>query len=229
MAENEPVQQPHELRILTQPLGQLNVFKHEESFAVFDDTGNIEAEGTSALGLYYKDTRYLSQWAAMIEGAQMKLLNRDMDDLNTNLVSHLTCQKFTDLAGNEVPDSTVYMRREKFLYQGALYEKMTIENYAQIDVSLKLAIFFQADFVDIFQARGIERKMQGMGRETSAGEDYVMLGYTGLDHAKRTSLIRASRPAAQGVARPLRIPDRHAARTKRNAVFLRGPGSGADR
>jgi N-terminal domain of (some) glycogen debranching enzymes len=37
------------------------VLKHGDTFAVFDRFGDIETLGTGELGLYYRDTRFLSR------------------------------------------------------------------------------------------------------------------------------------------------------------------------
>ena len=192
-SSNDAALPVHERRILPHPLSQLNILKYEEAFGIFNDAGNMVSETPSPLGLYYKDTRYLSHWRVMVENAQLKLLNSDMDELHVNLVSHLTCDNFTDLQGRQIKEGTVYLRREKFLYEGCLFERLRVENYSLDPVSLRILVSFDSDFIDIFQARGMERRQQGLGRETLSGPDHVVTTYTGLDNVKRTTAVRFSR------------------------------------
>ena len=40
----------------------VQVIKHDRGFMLSDDGGDVPKDNTSALGLYYKDTRFLSRF-----------------------------------------------------------------------------------------------------------------------------------------------------------------------
>ena len=41
----------------------LKVLKHDDTFAVFDESGDCGRRSPSPEGLFFKDTRYLSKWS----------------------------------------------------------------------------------------------------------------------------------------------------------------------
>src|SRR5713101_1310768 len=56
------------------------VLKHGDMFAVFDRFGDIERFGSSELGLYYEDTRFLSRLALRLENQRPPLLSSTISE-----------------------------------------------------------------------------------------------------------------------------------------------------
>src|SRR5262249_6945253 len=65
--------------------GNRHVLKNANSFAVFDEFGQIQASGPAAEGLFFEDTRYLSRLAMLINGARPLLLSSTVTEGNTML------------------------------------------------------------------------------------------------------------------------------------------------
>ena len=79
MAVEEPQGEHHsQFRIETHegfPEPRARVLKHDETFAVLNDFGNIIANRGSTHGLYHKDTRYLSRLELRLNGDHPLLLS----------------------------------------------------------------------------------------------------------------------------------------------------------
>src|SRR6202008_3291357 len=56
-------------------IARANVLKHGDCFAILDPFGNAQATGPAAEGLFFEDTRYLSQLALTIDGMRPLLLS----------------------------------------------------------------------------------------------------------------------------------------------------------
>src|SRR6201997_3521658 len=74
-----------------------HVLKNGNSFAVFDELGQIQAAGPAAEGLFFEDTRYLSRLALAINGARPLLLSSTVAEGNTMLSVDLANPETTDL------------------------------------------------------------------------------------------------------------------------------------
>ena len=48
---------------------------------------------------------------------------------------------------------------KKFLWQGVCYQQLLIKNYATAPVETAISLHFEADFADIFEVRGMKRKV----------------------------------------------------------------------
>jgi hypothetical protein len=68
--------------------------KHGDSFGVFDNNGDALSGPVSAQGLYYRDTRHLSHFSVVIDGARPLLLSSTLRDDNATLTCDLD---FADL------------------------------------------------------------------------------------------------------------------------------------
>ena len=58
------------------------VLKHDDTFALFDYTGDIGAFGTGEQGLYHEDTRYLSRFHLRLNGHRPLLLSARVKEDN---------------------------------------------------------------------------------------------------------------------------------------------------
>jgi hypothetical protein len=64
--------------------------KHDDTFAVLDTFGDIGASSGSADGIFFADTRYLSQFELLIDGQTPLLLGSGMRDDNGAFTVDLT-------------------------------------------------------------------------------------------------------------------------------------------
>jgi glycogen debranching enzyme len=165
--------------------------KHGDTFAVFDNNGDILSGPGSPAGLYHGDTRYLSHLRVMLDGRRPMLLRSSLRDDNAALICDLTNPDFHDHSGRVLlKHNLVHVRRVRAIWNGTATERIALRNFDQKPVTLSLQVEFGADFADIFEVRGAVRLRRGQTMTPVVSSDEVKLGYTGLDHRLRETRIR---------------------------------------
>jgi len=133
--------------------------KDDDLFLVTDTMGNISScspdESNSSMGLFCRDTRFLSRLELQINGRSPVLLSSTTDK-GFALSVLCTNPKITE----ELKPDTIGIHREIVL-NGALFEEIEIANYSTTTISFELSLSFDADFVDLFEVRGHSREKRG--------------------------------------------------------------------
>ncbi|MGH9406329.1 MAG: amylo-alpha-1,6-glucosidase [Terriglobia bacterium] len=168
------------------------VLKHAETFAVFDWRGDVEPIGRGAQGLYHEGTRFLSRFVLKLHGERPMLLSSAVEQDNTLLAVDLTNSDILAEGQVVLPRGTVHLSREKLLWNAVCYERLAITNYSLSPVSISMSLLFQADFADVFEVRGTQRKRRGQCLAPKIQPEEVVLAYEGLDGIIRRSRIRCS-------------------------------------
>ena len=166
------------------------VLKHGESFAVFDLHGDIatSAENTEH-GLYHEGTRFLSRLELLLGDRQPLLLSSTVRQENDLFTADLTNPDVSRGESVVVARGEVHIFRSRVLWEGVLYDKLRVANYAQQPLEVPLVLRFGADFADIFEVRGAERARRGALSAAVESEREVRLRYEGLDGVTRTTSL----------------------------------------
>lgn len=160
--------------------------KHGDSFAVFDHSGDAISGPGSPEGLYHRDTRHLSHLYLTINAMRPILLSSALRDDNAMLTCDLTNPDFLGDDGRvAVEHDLIHLRRTRFLWKDALYERVTIRNFDTETRRVRIDLSFAADFADLFEIRGMTRLLRGTMREAEIGPSDVLLGYVGRDDLER--------------------------------------------
>lgn len=159
--------------------------KWGDMFLITDDSGNVTPPGASDLGLVWRDTRFLSEYELGVPGKIPTVLSSRIKH-NAFSVIDLT---FTGI-GNEQEFEThyVHLRREQLLH-GGLQERITVTNFYLDNVRFVLQLRFAADYADIFEMRGMERKKRGEYFRPSSVENGIVTAYRGLDGTLRQTAL----------------------------------------
>jgi len=164
--------------------------KHGDSFAVFDHSGDAISGPGSPEGLYYRDTRHLSHLFLTVNGQRPILLSSGLRDDNTMLTCDLANPDFIGADGRvEVEHDLIHLRRTRFLWKSAVYERITIRNFDKQTRQMTVGISFDADFRDLFEIRGTVRLRRGAMMEPEIQSDTVCLRYKGRDDQDRVTQI----------------------------------------
>ena len=167
------------------------VLKQGDGFAVFDSRGDVRAAPGGAQGVYFRDTRHLSNFTLLIEREPPLLLSSSLRDDNATLTCDLTNPDLYNGAGRlELAHDIVHVRRSRFLWKTACFERVHVRNFDDRPRRIEIAIEFAADFVDLFEVRGFRRARRGVLHEPAIERDVVALSYTGLDEQVRTTSLR---------------------------------------
>ena len=175
--------------------------KDDDIFLVTDTLGNIPGclpgEDSNTLGLFCRDTRFLSRLELQIEGLLPILLSSNARRGFT--LSALCANPYLEEKG--IGAETIGIERE-IAINGGLFEELTITNYSTNSVSFELSLSFDTDFVDLFEVRGQERKERGKilrlvkeNGETKELEplevtEEIVIAYQGLDESVMESRIQ---------------------------------------
>jgi glycogen debranching enzyme len=165
--------------------------KSGDTFGVFDDSGNVFGGVGSSDGIYYRDTRHLSKLDLLINGERPMLLSSTLRDDNAELTCDLTNPDLYDEAGRLVFEhGLLHIRRSRFLWNATCFERLTVRSFAEFTRRVRLELRFDCDFTDLFEARGMQRKVHGERLKPDVTADTVMLAYDGLDKRRRSTLLR---------------------------------------
>ena len=132
--------------------------KDDDLFLITDTLGNISGcsrdETISSMGLFCRDTRFLSRLELQIAGSSPILLacNADKGFALSALCTNPTIPN--------INAETIGIQRELVL-NGSLFEEITIHNYNTTAIEFELSLSFDADFSDLFEIRGFNRKQRG--------------------------------------------------------------------
>src|SRR5579864_911969 len=171
------------------------VLKHDETFAVFDYSGDIGAFGTGEQGLYHEGTRYLSLFRLRLNGNRPLLLSARVKDDNELFGADLTNPDIARADGERLlARDLVHVFRGRFLWNGTWHERIRLWNYSRTPVPVVLTFDLDGDFADIFEVRGTARNRRGQRAAPVIDGPLMRLGYRGLDDEERWTVVEWSEP-----------------------------------
>jgi glycogen debranching enzyme len=170
------------------------VLKHGDTFAVFDHYGDIKPGGLGEEGLYHGGTRFLSCLLLDLEGRRPFFLNSTVRDENDQLTVALTNPDLLRDDQVRLSLGMLQLALRKFLWRGVCYQQLRIRNHALKQVETSLSLYFEADFADIYEVRGMKRQARGHDLAPEVTGDRVILHYRGLDHVVRRTLLHFHPP-----------------------------------
>jgi glycogen debranching enzyme len=169
------------------------VLKHGDTFAVFDQHGDVVAAEGGEHGLYHHGTRFLSTFEVLLAGRRPLLLSSTVSDDNLVFAADLTNVDVRRDNRLVLPHGEVHLFRSRILGDGYSVDVIRVCNHSTQPIEMPLLVRFDADFADVFEVRGTRRQRRGTRLPDRPGDEYV-LGYLGLDNVERRTRIRWSRP-----------------------------------
>jgi glycogen debranching enzyme len=109
---------------VTVPSYRPRVLKQGDAFAVFDHFGDVQATGPGSEGLFFEDTRHLSQWVLTIAGVRPLLLSSIVSDDNGVMSADLANPDLSRDGILWLARDTVHIRRSVVLCEGTLFEQL---------------------------------------------------------------------------------------------------------
>jgi glycogen debranching enzyme len=164
---------------------RLRVLKHNETFGLFNDFGDIDAKARREEGLYHRGTRFLSQLTLTLLGARPLLLSSAVHRDNLLMSADLTNPDVYIDDQVVLPRGCLHVYRSKLIWRDVCHERIHVRNFINEPLEIALAIGFAADYADIFEIRGQHRPRRGRLLEPRTGANFVALGYKGLDGVER--------------------------------------------
>lgn len=174
--------------------------KYGDTFGVFDRHGNIRPLGIESHGIFHEGTRFLSRYILRIEGKVPLLLNATVRRGNDFLAVNLTNPDFHARDGSLIPRGSLFINRTIFVWRATCCETMQIVNYSSTPLHVDAVYQFDADFRDIFEVRGMERRERGQRMPAECRGQEVRLAYLGRDGVERRTRIRFETPPTEMAA-----------------------------
>ncbi len=168
----------------------LRTLKNNDLFAVFDSQGNFAGGALGPDGLFYRDTRFLSEFTVRLGGAEPLQLGSVLLDDNGAMVVDLTNADLHTAKGRVwLQRESVHLSRFKFLSGSSSFERIRLRSYGPIGRAIPIEIAFDADFADLFEVRGTRRTKHGTRRVERVGDGLFEFHYLGLDKVERITRL----------------------------------------
>ncbi|MCM3616746.1 amylo-alpha-1,6-glucosidase [Sutcliffiella horikoshii] len=170
------------------------VIKENDLFLLTDKNGNIPENHPYGLGLYTKDTRFLSKLDVKINGEEPILLHSDAADnyMATILMTNPHMEENGELI---LWRESVEIKRTRFIYNDVFYETLTVKNYFPKIVSFDLSVHVDVDFSDMFIVRGFQNGEIGKRTGQTAEENSLTFHYDGADDLSRRTYMEWDKKA----------------------------------
>ena len=196
-AKRSPADQPQvmsfDIAVTASPARPRHAMKHGDSFLVVDSHGDIGVSPGGPDGLFHRDTRYLSHLEMSINGLQPLMLGSNLSNDNCVLTVDLTNPDIIDRDRIALRKSLLHVARTVFVAGQSLHQRLLVRNYGADNVPLVLSLSFAADFVDVFEVRGMTRARRGT-TASEIGQGHAALDYMGLDGVTRRIEVRFDPP-----------------------------------
>src|SRR5579863_7746203 len=164
--------------------------KHDDTFIVLDSHGDIGASAGGPDGLFNMDTRYLARLELVLDEVQPLLLGSSLRDDNSALTVDLTNPDVYRQGRNVLQKDVLHIVRTIFLWRGAAYQRIGVQNHSENTASFDLTLLFGNDFADLFEVRGERRARRGVASGKVVDPSDVLLEYTGLDGICRSTALQ---------------------------------------
>src|SRR5215472_18566374 len=150
--------------------------------------GDISPAGAPDVGFFQDDTRFLSHLELRINGQPSIVLSSNTERSYVSQIE-LTTEQMKVRDSFEIAENTIHIRRQQLLNGEALFDRFSLMNFNDRELNLSLALFFEADFVDVFQVRGTARPVHGQYYRTVRHGHCLSFFYRGLDTLLRETRI----------------------------------------
>ena len=178
---NESVSVP-----ISDEANRLLATKEGEMFLYADEDGNL-AGGFQGMGLYYRDTRFLSQYDLTVDGRAPVLLSSSAERAYMSYVDLTNPDIWSD-GHIDIQQQTLNVRRIRVI-NGRLFERIRFKNYNEHSIRASLEVVFGVDFADIFEVRGLRRKRRGQFFRPKIDGRSITFAYRGEDDVFRQTRI----------------------------------------
>ena len=172
--------------VVSEEATRLLATKEGEMFLYANEEGNLVG-GFQGMGLYFRDTRFLSVYDLTVDGRAPVLLSSSAERAYMSYVD-LTNPDIWDDGHITVPQQTLNVRRIRVINQ-RLFERIRFKNYNEQPVRASIEVVLGADFADIFEVRGLRRKRRGQFFRPKIEGRTITFAYRGEDDVFRQTRI----------------------------------------
>ncbi|MGZ4286748.1 MAG: glycogen debranching N-terminal domain-containing protein [Solirubrobacteraceae bacterium] len=162
---------------------ELLALKSGAEFVCTRRDGDIRPARASGEGLYAQDTRHLSELRLTVGGLRPVLLSSVMESGHHAVINATNPGLRAD--GNViVPQETLNVRRT-LLIADRLFYRVRVRSFRPEPVTTTVEVSLAADFADMFEVRGVERRTSGRLLPPARNGDRLRFRYVAGDGQRR--------------------------------------------
>ena len=150
--------------------------------------GDIVPASAPDVGFFHDDTRFLSYLELRVSGRPGVVLSANAEKTFVSQIE-LTTEEMKVRDSFEIAENTIHIRRQQLLNADVLFDRFALINFNRHELNLSIELFFEADFVDVFQVRGTARRVQGHYFRPVRQGNCLGFVYLGLDGVLRQTWI----------------------------------------
>ncbi|MGA7924887.1 MAG: glycogen debranching N-terminal domain-containing protein [Candidatus Sulfotelmatobacter sp.] len=128
------------------------VLKYGRTFFVFDRLDDVQTTGMGEQGLFFEDTRHLSELMVHLWGTPPLLLSSTVVTSNFLFTGDLANLDVSRGNAVVIPRGTLHLLRSRFLWKNSCYEEFVFVNHGLSDLFVPFRRTFDADFADPIHA-----------------------------------------------------------------------------
>ena len=166
---------------------ELLALKSGAGFVCARRDGDIRPARASGEGLYAQDTRHLSELRVTVGGLRPVLLSSVMES-GHHAVINATNPGLRADGDVMVPQETLNVRRT-VLIADRLFYRVRVRSFRPEPVATKVEVSLAADFADVFEVRGVERRTSGRLLPPARDGDRLRFRYVAGDGQRRETLV----------------------------------------
>lgn len=162
-----------------------------KTFLSTNAAGDIVPPGASDVGFFYQDTRFLSHLELRVNGRHAIVLSSSTENTFVSQIE-LTAARATLRESFDLPQNTIHIRRQQLISSEIFFDRFTFLNFNRQEIKLTVELWFDADFADVFEVRGIQRQEHGHFYRPLHRDRSIIFCYRGLDNVLRQTVIDLS-------------------------------------
>ena len=170
----------------TSSIANAIVIKDGELFFLCDRNGDVPLEGSSGLGLYYHDCRYLDGYELRLDGVAADSL-ASVAGAGSCATFELTNRDAQTAGDHLLEKERIGIKWERTLDAGqcALHDSIAFSNFGVDAISLPVTIQLRGRFESMFAVRGAQPKQRGRLHPPRWTGSALHLAYDGADDVRR--------------------------------------------
>ncbi|MDR6227155.1 amylo-alpha-1,6-glucosidase [Desmospora profundinema] len=165
------------------------VIKEGNHFFYSDDWGHLPENNQQGLGLYYRDTRFLSKLEWELDGVGIIPLHAKADGAHS--VYRYTNQSVEQEGTVSFWRESLEIERQCWLHDGVLVEQFRFANLDRNPLETHLIVRMDADFADMFIVRGYQDGKVGEKQSVQRTGAGLRFSYHGADDVTRSLEVKA--------------------------------------
>jgi glycogen debranching enzyme len=162
------------------------VLKCGDMFALFDPGGSFRSGLQNEEGLYFDGTRFLSRKYLQLNGLPLSMMGTQVRSDGEELF--VTYSNISN-AISSPPEHSLSITERMFLSGESCYAEIVVTNFTSTVAAPSLSIHLDADYTDIYEVRGMQRRARGTMKKPQISADEIVLSYMGLDQEVRSTQI----------------------------------------